>query len=119
VPRGKNPTRGFVLIEVLVALTILSVAGLAFVDLTAQSAQSAIRAREAEEQLGDEDRLLTAYSLLDHRDLERRIGTQAVGNYTVRVERLDWSVYRVAVMAGRSGRGLVTVIYRPGPRNDP
>ncbi|MBI4501457.1 MAG: prepilin-type N-terminal cleavage/methylation domain-containing protein [Gemmatimonadetes bacterium] len=116
--RANVSRQGFALIEALVALTIVAVAGLGFVDLTAQAARSASRTREVEEQLAQEDRLLTAYALLDRQDLEQRIGRVIVGEYALTVERLDWSLYRVGVGIGWSAPDLVTVIYRPGPSDD-
>jgi hypothetical protein len=37
-----------------------------------------------------------------------------VGPYDVRVDRLDFSLFRVAIGPADTGPDLVTVIYRPG-----
>ena len=106
--------RGFALLELLVALAVLGIAGLAFVELAAQSLQTLDHARAVEQRVADEDRLLAAYTLLDRRDLGARLGWRRVGPYDVRVERLDFSLFRVAVGPAGAVPDLVTVIYRPG-----
>ena len=105
--------RGFALLEVLVALAVLSIAGLAFVELAGQSLRTLDRAREVERRVVDEDRLLAAYTLLNRRDLGARLGARRVGPYDVRVERLGFSLFRVAVGPAGAPADLVTVLYRP------
>jgi prepilin-type N-terminal cleavage/methylation domain-containing protein len=107
--------RGVALLEVLVALAILGIAGLALVEVASQSLVALDRAREVEQRVADEDRLLAAYALLNRRDLGARIGWRRVGPYDVRVDRLDFSLFRVAIGPADAGPDLVTVIYRPGP----
>lgn len=109
--------RGVVLLEILAAVLILTVAGLSLVELTAASAQATRAARTREHEQGDEDRLLTAYSLLSRNDLDLRLGDRAVGPYVVKVERPEPTLYRVAISDARSPawEDLVTVLYRPEP----
>jgi len=97
----------------MVALTVLSIAGLAFVELTAQAVRAMTHARAVEERLADEDRLLAAYTLLDRRDLEQRIGTHPVGTYLVRVERTDRGLFRIAIGDPGAVPDLTTALYRP------
>jgi prepilin-type N-terminal cleavage/methylation domain-containing protein len=110
--------RGFALIEVLVALGILGIAGLALVEVAAQSLITLDRVRQVEQRLGDEDRLLSAYTLLDRRDLNARLGWRRVGPYDVVVDRLHLSLFRVSIGPANSVPDLVTVIYRPGAPDD-
>jgi prepilin-type N-terminal cleavage/methylation domain-containing protein len=106
--------RGFALIEVLVALAILGIAGLALVDVASQSLVTLDRARGTEQRVADEDRLLAAYTLLNRRDLGARVGWRRVGSYDVVIDRLDFSLFRVTIGPADAGPDLVTVIYRPG-----
>jgi prepilin-type N-terminal cleavage/methylation domain-containing protein len=106
-------SRGFVLIEVLVALAILGFAGLALVEVASQSLVTLDRAREVEHRLADEDRLLAAHALLDRRDLGVRVGWRRVGPYDVRVDRLGFSLFRVSVGPADGAPDLITVVYRP------
>jgi len=107
--------RGSALIEVLVALVVLSAAGVstlgyltAFVD-----AQARLQQREAE--LLRADRLLTATALLDRADLDLRLGVRTVGDLVVSVNRPQPALYRIAVSPATVPEAelLVTVVFRP------
>jgi hypothetical protein len=108
--------RGVALLEVLAAVVILGVAGLALVELVAGGIRAVAVARDRQRELADEERLLTAWSLLKREELDQRIGERLVGPYVVRVQRPERGLYRLAV--GRSVapevEDLVTVVYRAG-----
>jgi type II secretory pathway component PulJ len=112
--------RGVALLEVLAAVAILSVAGLGFVDLVAAGTRAVSLARARERELADEDRLLTAYTLLARTDLDRRIGERHVGPYLLTVARPERTLYRIALARADAGvEDLVTVVYRPEPARAP
>lgn len=113
--------RGVVLLEILAAVLILTVAGLSLVALTATSARATAAAASRERIQRDEDRLLAAYSLLTRQDLDLRLGEREVGPYVVEVERPEPTLYRVAIAEVRSPavQDLVTVLDRPEPRDAP
>jgi hypothetical protein len=102
------------LLDVLVALAVLGLAGLALVEVTAQSLRVLEHAQTVERRIADEDRLLAAYTLLSRRDLGQRAGLHRVGPYDVRVERLDFTLFRITVAAAGEPTDLATVVYRPG-----
>ncbi len=106
--------RGVALLEVLAAVAILGVAGLALVELVAGGTRAVAVARERERELADEERLLTAWSLLKREELDQRIGDRLVGPYLVRVQRPERGLYRLAVerQAAPGVEELVTVVYR-------
>lgn len=107
--------RGVALLEVLAAVVILGVTGLAFVELVAGATGAVAVSGHRERELADEERLLTAWSLLKGEELDQRIGDHIVGPYVMRVQRPERSLYRLAV--GRSVapmEELVTVVYRAG-----
>ena len=108
--------RGIALLEVVAALAILSVAGLALVQLVAEQGRATSWAAARERELWDQERLLAAHALLDGRDLSLRLGSRDVDPYVVTVQRPEPGFYRIAV--GRASapavEDLVTVVYRPG-----
>ena len=106
--------RGAVLLEVLAALTILAFAGVGTLALLAQLADTEARAEATVWRLTDEDRLMTAYVLLNREDLDRRLGTRAVGAYLVEVQRPRTDLYRIAI-GDSAGADLVTLVHRPEP----
>jgi Tfp pilus assembly protein PilX len=106
--------RGVALLEVLAAVVILGVAGLALIELVAGGTRAVALARERERELADEERLLTAWSLLRREELDQRIGDRAVGPYVVRVQRPERGLYRIAIERNEAPgvEELVTVVYR-------
>lgn len=105
------------LLEVLAATVILSVAGLALVQLVSGATQALGAAAARERELADEERLLAAHTLLGREDLVRRIGVQETGPYSVSVQRPEPALYRIAIdrVAAPDVEDLVTVVYRPDP----
>jgi hypothetical protein len=108
--------RGVALLEVLAAVLILSVAGLTLVELIAGATRAVMVARDRERELADEERLLTAWSLLRHDELDQRIGDRVVGPYVIRVQRPERGLYRLAVerSVAPGVEDLVTVLWRGG-----
>lgn len=109
--------RGVALLEVLVALTIFATAALGLVSLLAQSAEHERRAEDAERVLADEERLMTALSLLLRSDLDLRLGSRTAGPYVVEVQRPAAALYRVSIARADAPAApdLVTLAYRPEP----
>ncbi len=110
----RRAERGAVLLEAVIALTILLAAGVSLVSLLAASlaSETALARREAEWR--DLDRLLAAMSLLTRTDLDRRLGRHSVGPLVAEVQRPEPTLYRLAVRRA-GGQELVTVVYRPDP----
>ncbi len=111
MPRGE---RGVALLEVLVALAILGVAGLSCLELVDAGTRAVGTARQRERELADEERLLAASTLLRREDLDRRLGVRSVGPYVVNVQRPERTLYRIALrrQAAQDVEDLVTVVYR-------
>lgn len=105
--------RGAALLEVLAATLILGIAGLALVELTATGLRATATAEQRERELMDQERLLTAYSLLRRPELDQRLGDRQVGPYLVNVQRPERELYRIAV------GDLVTVVHHAEPRDAP
>jgi len=110
--------RGAALLEAIVALAIVSIAGLSILELVSASQRQRTRLDEYERLLTGADRVLTAMVLHTRQDLDRRLGTHAVAAFAVNVTRPEETLYRIAV-----GDSLVpevelltTVVYREAPR---
>ncbi len=109
-------TRGVALLEVLVALTIFGIAALGALEQLAQLAQTQRHNTARELLLADEDRLMTAVSLLTREDLDRRLGRRQVGPLAVDIQRPRPALYRVEIgSAAFSLPDLTTLLYRPEP----
>jgi len=106
--------RGVALLEVLVALVILATAGIALVELVGYGMRGERQARLREGTLADEERLLTALTLLKRNELDQRIGQRQIGEFIVDVQRPEPTLYRIALTLQQSPHveDLVTVVYR-------
>jgi prepilin-type N-terminal cleavage/methylation domain-containing protein len=110
--------RGMVLLEVLVALVILATAGIALMELVGAGLRAERDARTREATLATEERLLTAFTLLNRGELDQRLGPREVGEFVIDIQRPEPTLYRIAIaqQASRQVEDLVTVVYRPERR---
>ncbi len=117
----RHGERGVALLEVLAAIVILGIAGLAMVRLAAAGTREVTQARDRERELADEDRLLAAYTLLRREDLDLRLGDRGVRGYIVNLQRPEQSLYRIALkrVEAVAVEDLVTVVYRPEATHAP
>lgn len=106
---------GVALLEALVALAILGTAGLAMVAVVDAGLRGERDAREREQTLATEERVLAAATLLQRGELDQRLGRRTVGELLVDVQRPERTLYRIAVLQAESPQAedLVTVVYRP------
>ena len=106
--------RGVVLLEVLVAVVILATAGIGLVDLVGSGLRAERDARLRETTLATEERLLSALTLLNRKELDQRIGRRQIGEFVVDVERPERTLYRIKLLqeASPEVEDLVTVVYR-------
>lgn len=106
---------GAVLLEVIVALALITTAGLASIEVLGAAVQE-IGALDAKEQhQAKAQRLLLSYSLMSRRQLDQRIGSQDAQEMFIRVARPQRELYRVAVgdLQYPNFEMLVTVLFRP------
>ncbi len=106
--------RGVVLLEVLVAVVVLATAGIGLVELVGTGLRAERDARARERTLATEQRLLSALTLLNRKELDQRIGRRHIGEFTVDVQRPERTLYRIALRQEDSPQveDLVTVVYR-------
>lgn len=107
--------RGSVLLEVMIALTLLSVGGISIVSLQSAALRSEVAMAERESTLRKADRVLAALTLLTRNDLDRRLGRHQVGRFVAEVRRPEPGLYRIAMLESERATGelLVTVVHRP------
>ncbi len=107
--------RGLTLLEVVVALTIVTIAGGALVGRVGGAIRQ-IRLLDAEEKRIDSaHQVLAGLSQLRRAELDRRIGEYPTSGFIASIQRPDPELYRVALLEPEpAGRTLVvTVLYRP------
>lgn len=110
--RERHP-RGAVLLEVVVALTILAVAGVTMIALSGESMDALRRARAAEVETAKASALLHAVALWPRADLDRHLGDRPEGPWRLRVGRLLPTLYVVTLTDSTGGRTLLsTALYR-------
>ncbi|HVL17348.1 MAG TPA: hypothetical protein VM387_05105 [Gemmatimonadales bacterium] len=109
--------RGAVLLEVIVALAMLTLAGGSLIRLVTETERTLGETRSREETLLDADRTLAGLVLLTRDDLDRRIGLHPAGRFEAEIRRPTLTLYRIALRTAEPGRPelLVTVVYRPRP----
>jgi hypothetical protein len=115
VPRVESDRRGVALLEALIALAILSSAGIATVALVASSLRAERDVRDRERETSSAERVLVASTLLTRADLDLRLGDRRVGEFVINVTRPEQTLYRIGI-ADTIAPGLellTTVVYRP------
>ncbi len=107
--------RGVVLLEVIMALTLLTVSGLSMIAIVASGMESQQQVRMHEQELQAANRVLGAYALLTRADLDLRLGRRKVGEFQVGLQRPEPTLYRVGIAPEQAPdlELLVTVLYRP------
>ncbi len=111
---------GVVLLETMIALTLLTVAGLATVAIVRQGVDSARRAEIADAEIRRASAFLDAVALWPRADLDRHLGDRPEGAWRLTIDRPVPTLYLVALSDGGSGRELLrTALYRPVPPDAP
>ncbi|HEU4648243.1 MAG TPA: hypothetical protein VFS33_04225 [Gemmatimonadales bacterium] len=101
------------LLEVLVALVVVTTAGVSLVAALANAVRTEQRAEATERTTQDAHRLLAALALLSATDLDRRLGSRQVGAFVVEVQRPEPGLYRIALaeVSAPELELLVTVVH--------
>jgi type II secretory pathway pseudopilin PulG len=111
VPRGRA---GVALLEAIVALTILAVAGVSAMVMASESARAVRRAREADTDVRGASAFLDAVSLWTRADLDRHLGSRVEGPWRLRIDRPTATLYTVALTDSAGGPELLrTALFRP------
>lgn len=111
---------GVVLLETIVALTILTVAALASVAMVRQGIDTVHRAQDLERDVRKASTFMDAIALWPRTDLDRHLGNRAEGPWRLSIDRPVPTLYLVALSDSLSHRELVrTALYRPVPPGEP
>lgn len=120
-PDGGSPIlrhrrAGAILLEAIVALVILAVAGTAAVTLVSQSSDAVRRARIADAEMREASAFLHAVALWPREDLDRRLGERPQGRWKLIVQRPVPTLYEVVLTDSAVSRELLrTTLFRPEP----
>lgn len=109
-----RPRRGTLLLEALVGLTLLAVAGLAGASLAIETTRAATRAAELDRETSHVARFLAAASTWSARELELHVGERIEGAWRVSVLRLAPALYRISVRRNDAtgAEVLTTVVFQ-------
>ena len=117
-PRGKARC-GLILLEVLVALTLLSLGAIAFVSLASESLDAVARAEAADRATARASAFLDAVALWPRADLDRHLGDRPEGPWRLRIARPAPTLYTVALTDSATGVVLLTTaLYRAEAPDD-
>jgi type II secretory pathway pseudopilin PulG len=104
---------GLVLLEVIIALTILAVGAASIVTLAAASLGAVAHAQEADRDMRRANALFEAVALWPRADLDRHLGDRPEGAWRLRVDRPMPTLYLVTLIDTASAqRVLETSLYR-------
>jgi type II secretory pathway pseudopilin PulG len=111
--RGRRRRTGAALLEAIVALAILSIAGVSLLRVAVEASHAIELSAAAEIRLREAGRLMDAASLWSRTELDQRLGERAQGAMRMRISRPTAQLYRVELMEGE-GDALVltTTLYR-------
>ena len=113
-PAGRQ---GAALLEAIVALAILGIAGISTLGMASEAARAVDRAREAESSLREASDFLEAVALWTRDDLDRRLGDRAQGPWRLQIDRPERELYVVILTDTLTGEALLaTSLFRPADR---
>lgn len=111
--------RGWVLLEVLLALIILGISAASLAVLMRETATALERASDQERRLETAEQLLNRYALRSAEELDRSIGRWSERGLGMRVSRLGPTLFEVLVVAPSGLVVLETSLYRPRTNAQP
>ncbi len=102
------------LLETVLALAILAIAGTSTAWLATDTLQSLSRAREQEAHVESAGRLLEAVSVWPRTDLDRRLGITVQGPFRMDIQRETVSLYHITILDSLASRVVLsTSLHRP------
>jgi type II secretory pathway pseudopilin PulG len=124
--RRRSARAATALLEVIVAMTILTITGLSAMIMASQSVTAVEQARDADEATRRASSFLDAVALWPRTDLDRHLGDRREGNWILSTTHPYPTLYVVALHTvsdsahGRVSQDLVrTIIYRPKSDDTP
>jgi len=118
--RPGDGRRGIALLEVILALAVLGVAGIGWATLAAQTLHTLEATLRREAELERAAQLLERLQAQPLHEIERMAGRRQIDGLTVHVTLLTRSVARMEILVPTQGRAtLTTHIYRPNVTDAP
>lgn len=106
--------RGFTLLELLVSVAVLGIAGTEMTQVLLQTRASMARTHEVEVRLRRAATLLSQLSLESGESLRRRVGRRIVQGHEVRIAQLPRELFRLTLADPTTGAVLLeTIVHRP------
>jgi type II secretory pathway pseudopilin PulG len=104
---------GVVLLEALVAIAVLGTVASAAAWKTAETLHAVRRTHAREAEVRAAQRLMSAVYLWPRDDLDRHLGNRAQGKWTMRVDRVNATLYEIALIDTFSAGVLLrTTLFR-------
>ena len=104
---------GAALLEAIVALFVLAVAGTAALTLARESIAAVEHARDADRRTAEASDFLEAVSLWTREDLDRRLGDRPQGPWRLVIDRPRPELYTVLLADSLHHPLLATALFRP------
>lgn len=111
--------RGAVLLEVVIAVSILAIAGLAVVSFVSEASAGVRRARSQDQSVREAAAYLDVVTLWPRADLDRHLGARRQGSWLMTVHRTSPRLYDIAIADSTGDHELIhtTVFRREDPDN--
>ena len=117
--RAKKRRDGSALIEVLVALALLAVGGVALVTLLGQTSRTMRSTRDTERETSDASRVLDRLAAMDRAGLLAWIGRRDVGGSRAEISEPSPDLFDILVARSDTSPLLLrTTLYRPDSSRD-
>ena len=114
--RRSSARPGVVLLETLVALAILGVAGASLAALAVGATDAVRRAHRLDDDVRRASAFLDVVALWPREDLDRHLGTHPQGAWILEVQHVAPTLYTVAIADSGDARPLLhTALYRAEP----
>jgi len=116
-----RPARtGMVLLEVIVAMTILSVSALAVLVLSVEDADAVVRAQARAAETQRVSNFLNEVALWPHKDLDRHLGERPEGPWMLRIDHPNAALYVISLRDSSATAVLLsTTVYRAIDASNP
>jgi type II secretory pathway pseudopilin PulG len=109
-----RPRGGMVMLEVILGVAILGLAGVALVTLLAQTVHTVRQGRAAERRTESAVQLLDRATLWSESALASRLGRSRVGDWNLDVATPQAQLFTIAVLDTLAGATVLrTTVYRP------